>query len=106
MKLTLGGSFIALLAASASAPAAAFTPLSLQKQIGSVSIVDGITKRKRWETTKLYSTAEETDSKNVLYQRKPRPPYKPGVCEDPDYVRIFDTTLRDGEQSPGAPLTS
>jgi len=106
MKLTLGGSFIALLAASASAPAAAFTPLSLQKQIGSVSIVDGITKRKRWETTKLYSTAEETDSKNVLYQRKPRPPYKPGVCEDPDYVRIFDTTLRDGEQSPGATLTS
>ena len=23
-----------------------------------------------------------------------------------DYVRIFDTTLRDGEQSPGASLTS
>ena len=23
-----------------------------------------------------------------------------------DYVRIFDTTLRDGEQSPGATLTS
>ena len=28
----------------------------------------------------------------------------PGV--DPKYVRIFDTTLRDGEQSPGATLTS
>ncbi|MFL7890486.1 MAG: 2-isopropylmalate synthase [Anaerolineales bacterium] len=25
---------------------------------------------------------------------------------DPNYVRIFDTTLRDGEQSPGATLTS
>src|SRR5712691_3960968 len=25
---------------------------------------------------------------------------------DTDYVRIFDTTLRDGEQSPGASLTS
>src|SRR4051812_12051567 len=25
---------------------------------------------------------------------------------DPSYVRIFDTTLRDGEQSPGATLTS
>ena len=25
---------------------------------------------------------------------------------DPDYVRIFDTTLRDGEQSPGATMTS
>ncbi|GMH58192.1 hypothetical protein TrRE_jg5358, partial [Triparma retinervis] len=28
------------------------------------------------------------------------------VISDPDYVRIFDTTLRDGEQSPGATLTS
>ncbi|MFW6197639.1 MAG: 2-isopropylmalate synthase, partial [Myxococcota bacterium] len=26
--------------------------------------------------------------------------------KDPGYVRIFDTTLRDGEQSPGATLTS
>ncbi|CAL8462098.1 g1629 [Coccomyxa elongata] len=26
--------------------------------------------------------------------------------DDPTYVRIFDTTLRDGEQSPGATLTS
>src|SRR5690606_24622470 len=25
---------------------------------------------------------------------------------NPDYVRMFDTTLRDGEQSPGATLTS
>src|SRR5215813_5629114 len=25
---------------------------------------------------------------------------------DADYVRIFDTTLRDGEQSPGATMTS
>ncbi|GAG47190.1 unnamed protein product, partial [marine sediment metagenome] len=25
---------------------------------------------------------------------------------NPNYVRIFDTTLRDGEQSPGATLTS
>ena len=24
----------------------------------------------------------------------------------PDHVRIFDTTLRDGEQSPGATMTS
>ena len=38
--------------------------------------------------------------------RKPRPPYIPGRIDDPDYVRIFDTTLRDGEQSPGATLTS
>src|SRR6516164_5839206 len=25
---------------------------------------------------------------------------------DPNYVRIFDTTLRDGEQSPGATMTA
>jgi len=35
-----------------------------------------------------------------------RPAYVPGVISDPAYVRIFDTTLRDGEQSPGATLTS
>src|SRR4026208_1948700 len=28
------------------------------------------------------------------------------MTADNDYVRIFDTTLRDGEQSPGATLTS
>ena len=36
---------------------------------------------------------------------RPRPEYIPGQIDDPDYVRIFDTTLRDGEQSPGATLT-
>ena len=38
--------------------------------------------------------------------RKPRPKYVPGRIDDPDYVRVFDTTLRDGEQSPGATLVS
>ncbi|KAF8041337.1 hypothetical protein BT93_A0062 [Corymbia citriodora subsp. variegata] len=36
----------------------------------------------------------------------PRPPYIPNRIPDPNYVRIFDTTLRDGEQSPGATMTS
>lgn len=36
---------------------------------------------------------------------RPRPEYIPGRIDDPSYVRIFDTTLRDGEQSPGATLT-
>ncbi|KAM1091821.1 hypothetical protein TB2_018827 [Malus domestica] len=36
----------------------------------------------------------------------PRPDYIPNRISDPNYVRIFDTTLRDGEQSPGASLTS
>lgn len=35
-----------------------------------------------------------------------RPEYIPNRIDDPNYVRIFDTTLRDGEQSPGATLTS
>lgn len=35
-----------------------------------------------------------------------RPVYVPSSISDPNYVRIFDTTLRDGEQSPGATLTS
>ncbi|XP_038875433.1 2-isopropylmalate synthase 2, chloroplastic-like [Benincasa hispida] len=35
-----------------------------------------------------------------------RPPYIPNRIPDPSYVRIFDTTLRDGEQSPGASLTA
>jgi len=35
-----------------------------------------------------------------------RPEYIPNRIDDPIYVRIFDTTLRDGEQSPGATLTS
>ncbi|XP_050208246.1 2-isopropylmalate synthase 1, chloroplastic-like [Mercurialis annua] len=38
--------------------------------------------------------------------RRPRPDYIPNRIPDPNYVRIFDTTLRDGEQSPGATLTS
>lgn len=39
-------------------------------------------------------------------ERRKRPVYVPGVISDPNYVRLFDTTLRDGEQSPGATLTS
>ncbi|KAL9668973.1 hypothetical protein QQ045_006514 [Rhodiola kirilowii] len=34
-----------------------------------------------------------------------RPEYIPNRIDDPNYVRIFDTTLRDGEQSPGATMT-
>eukprot|EP00536_Pseudo-nitzschia_multiseries_P003365 jgi/Psemu1/236620/estExt_Genewise1.C_510098 len=52
-------------------------------------------------TSSLYSTAESSPE-----ARKSRPKYIPGEIPDPDYVRIFDTTLRDGEQSPGATLTS
>lgn len=35
-----------------------------------------------------------------------RPDYIPNQIPNPKYVRIFDTTLRDGEQSPGATMTT
>ncbi|XP_073140676.1 2-isopropylmalate synthase A-like [Henckelia pumila] len=35
-----------------------------------------------------------------------RPEYVPNRISDPKYVRVFDTTLRDGEQSPGATMTT
>ncbi|KAK9058513.1 hypothetical protein SSX86_023355 [Deinandra increscens subsp. villosa] len=35
-----------------------------------------------------------------------RPDYTPNHISDPNYIRIFDTTLRDGEQSPGATMTT
>ncbi|XP_061351609.1 LOW QUALITY PROTEIN: probable 2-isopropylmalate synthase [Gastrolobium bilobum] len=35
-----------------------------------------------------------------------RPQYIPNHIPDPSYVRILDTTLRDGEQSPGAAMMS
>ncbi|KAF0915677.1 hypothetical protein E2562_037804 [Oryza meyeriana var. granulata] len=35
-----------------------------------------------------------------------RPEYVPNRIDDHNYVRIFDTTLCDGEQSPGATMTS
>ncbi|KAL2336878.1 hypothetical protein Fmac_011324 [Flemingia macrophylla] len=35
-----------------------------------------------------------------------RPEYIPNRISDPSYIRILDTTLRDGEQSPGATMTA
>lgn len=39
-------------------------------------------------------------------QQRKRPEYIPNRIDDPNYVRIFDTTLRDGEQSPGEQLAA
>lgn len=57
-------------------------------------------------TTALSSSLSADPAIAELYKRRSRPEYIPGRIDDPDYVRIFDTTLRDGEQSPGATLTS
>ncbi len=56
--------------------------------------------------TSLSASSSAPSSIPEMPKRRPRPPYVPGRISDPDYVRIFDTTLRDGEQSPGATLTS
>jgi len=56
--------------------------------------------------TALASSLSADPAIAELYKRRTRPEYTPGHISDPDYVRIFDTTLRDGEQSPGATLTS
>ncbi|KAK3119708.1 hypothetical protein QOZ80_9AG0674100 [Eleusine coracana subsp. coracana] len=45
-------------------------------------------------------------SRSVQASMPRRPEYIPNRIDDPNYVRIFDTTLRDGEQSPGATMTS
>ena len=74
----------------------AFTPRSLQKST-SFSASSASAGRTLLPSTRLWAEAPV---------RKPRPAYVPGQISDPDYVRIFDTTLRDGEQSPGATLTS
>lgn len=56
--------------------------------------------------TSVRSTMSQQSEQENIYTRRRRPEYIPNRISDPDYVRIFDTTLRDGEQSPGATLTS
>jgi len=105
---------ISILAASwtTSEHAEAFTPTSLLKTTAGVSrdaFVPTGARRSLVGTPKMSSeSGANGDSGAIasLYTRRPRPPYVPGQISDPDYVRIFDTTLRDGEQSPGATLTS
>ena len=88
------------IAASLLASSSAFTPNSSTLQKASA-----LASRSK---VSIYQSSPNGDSGmyDALYIRKPRPEYFPGYIPDPDYVRIFDTTLRDGEQSPGATLTS
>jgi len=100
---------IAAYLAYAASSASAFSPSHLGSSSSSV-----IGQRSVPISTSSSNTALATASLNSsvdpaiaeLYKRRPRPEYIPGKISDPDYVRIFDTTLRDGEQSPGATLTS
>jgi len=110
MKISTSCALVAFLAACSSAPSGAFTPVALHQEPFSVSA-----RTSKSQTSKYFQSRRTHSSNNAaaLYAtpgdtvvRKPRPRYIPGEIPDPDYVRIFDTTLRDGEQSPGATLTS
>ena len=66
-------------------------------------------------SSSISSLIHRSTGRPLLAHRRPsyiccsvlkRPQYIPNKIHDPNYVRIFDTTLRDGEQSPGATLTS
>lgn len=100
MKISTPSAFVAFIAACASAPSAAFTPQVARHQSQN-ALQTNQPQILKSASSALYSTAEE-----IAEIRKVRPKYIPGEIPDPDYVRIFDTTLRDGEQSPGATLTS
>jgi 2-isopropylmalate synthase len=109
MKFSFAASVITA-AWLASEQVSAFTPVALQKRN---SVVFSRDRRNAAFFTPVSSLVLKSSSSSVaedapvdLYKRKSRPPYVPGQISDPDYVRIFDTTLRDGEQSPGATLTS
>ena len=96
----------ALLATSS---ASAFTPAAFTttNRVVSSSSLSKTSTPMRKKALVLQSEANGSlTADEALYVRKKRPAYVPGRIDDPDYVRIFDTTLRDGEQSPGATLTS
>lgn len=85
----------------------AFAPsLTTTSKTTTNTIFGTVTKSKQNPTFLHSSSNSETSEVEDLYKRRARPEYIPNKISDPDYVRIFDTTLRDGEQSPGATLTS
>lgn len=107
----------ALVALFASARVDAFAPTASVSSVSSVRSVTGTSRAAvSASSSALASTTEKVSAEttaangdsdaNPNLARRPRPEYIPGHIPDPNYVRIFDTTLRDGEQSPGATLTS
>lgn len=107
MKFILGVSGSMVLGSLLMSPfSAAFTPTtSTFNPVNRLNQPFALVNHKRVQNY-LNSKSSQSDQKWQLHERKPRPEYIPGRIDDPNYVRIFDTTLRDGEQSPGATLTS
>lgn len=97
MRLVIPAAALAL--SIVSQHTSAFVPRALQPK--QQQTFADVSSQKRVNTL-LSSSTFSSD----VPKRQPRPKYIPGVIDDPNYVRIFDTTLRDGEQSPGATLTS
>ena len=86
--------------------ASAFVPSFPTKRLGVVQQPQTSSVCLRRLLSSVGVRMSEDSATSALYVRKPRPEYIPGHIPDPHYVRIRDTTLRDGEQSPGATLTS
>ncbi|KAI5653679.1 hypothetical protein M9H77_30866 [Catharanthus roseus] len=88
----------------AKAPIAAAAPSSSSTTTSSTSFLP--------KTTRLFycrSPLNNAQGSVVICCSLPnrrRPEYIPNHIPDPNYVRVFDTTLRDGEQSPGATMTT
>ena len=80
------------------------TPLKKETAVSSSS--SSQTEERRGRRRKVTTQALVPGPDDSSVKRAPRPEYIPGKIEDQSYVRVFDTTLRDGEQSPGATLTS
>jgi 2-isopropylmalate synthase len=107
MKISAPGAFLAFLTACAVTPNDAFTSSALRTSSHGIASVSSFAQKIRQRVGGFESSSSlYSSTSDELFVRKPRPPYIPGEIPDPDYVRIFDTTLRDGEQSPGATLTS
>ena len=77
-----------------------------QLTVESASRSQGLVKKASLVVRALVSTANGASGSAAAQEQRRRPDYVPNRIDDPSYVRIFDTTLRDGEQSPGATMTS
>ena len=110
MKFPIAAMAVALCASSSEAfsPLHSVPSINTHQALSSSSSIQKafVTSSKSGPTSSSSSLSATENELETLYIRRPRPEYIPNKISDPDYVRIFDTTLRDGEQSPGATLTS